>query len=1103
LNKGFEMDKLLTYPGKTSNGIHTFVLEEERGYLTKTACEYHPTIASYINEAKKIPGVMQILLTALGATEYWGPNVNGDGFREVMLAHPGADYGFETFLHYGKVYKHHCFTEDAKVLTSCGLVPISDIRQGDLVYTHKGRMREVLDTFRRKVFATFAKISVQGLGRNIECTHKHRFYVVRREDLVCPRHKNSGRNFCTFFRDGTQEKCQICGRTKAEVTPQWVYAHDINVGDYLVHTQSEVLTSSSDESKARAVVCGFFLADGCYIKNKGKKTGVQITLSEDRCDAHEKLVTAAKAAGLTINGPYLHKDNHTATFTIPSSEFALYVYGLFGEYSDRKVFPYSLIREWGREDLLAFVGAYIDGDGSLPKKETSRNKGLARVRSSSLSLLENLRIICTDLGLHASFCVDCETPRNVGHPIQQKLPSAVMSIPASQSDFLGAYSLRAKQFGKVCEKKGATSVVCSGHVLHRVKQISFTEKEEEVFNIEVSEDNSYQVFGLAAHNCNKDPEASYGDILLSVYNPVYHRVELIIGVDEKKSPDIIGRMENGDYPVWSMGTKIPYDVCSICGNKAPTRRQYCEHLRYMLNQIDPDTQRLVYADNINPKFFDISYVLVPADKTAMTLKKVAFVMPSGKTLSSAELAEKAAQIRKESEEDKRATMEKDVPAEQPPGSQDVLDEDLITEILRGGIEAREREAAIPSGTLDVLADEYPLPKILSSMGAMGIFPKPQEFQRLYLRSLGDRIDQSIPGKLDKVAACFDPLADWGTPQQRHRDALGISPDNVDGDIVGALMPFLEKRSFAAPLLAKRMTEMVKKASPLDPRMTAPRYLSPHDREGDGGTGPKLLLPILGTGALLYSALSGEMGKMSRLALELAQKYPVAATAMGVTTALALLSGRTQDTMPPVRGRFSPQVDLQTDTTDIYARLERMKQRPYVKMGSEEGKKEASAVPATLKRLFIGIPSVHMGSTLLQRHRRLHPYEEEGRIAKLIRKHPNLVSGVVLADAMLATKGRGTYALTKHLGPAQKSWLKGDGLKVAAGVLDDEGPDLFGKSADVSDYAVSSLVWPVAFGARNLPGRIVGSLFDQAALDAGGKLIEKAQKRSKEQNTMKR
>ena len=116
------MDKLLTYPGKTEKGIFTFVLDAERTHLEKTAAEYHPTIASYIHEAKPIPGRMQILLTALGAGEYWGNNVNGDYFPEQELAHEGPDYGYKTFESMAKVYRHHINKDPNK---SYGDVPLA------------------------------------------------------------------------------------------------------------------------------------------------------------------------------------------------------------------------------------------------------------------------------------------------------------------------------------------------------------------------------------------------------------------------------------------------------------------------------------------------------------------------------------------------------------------------------------------------------------------------------------------------------------------------------------------------------------------------------------------------------------------------------------------------------------------------------------------------------------------------------------------------------------------------------------------------------------------------------------------------------------------
>ena len=101
------MDKLLSFPTKTDQGVFAYVLGQDEQHLTKTAAEYHPEIAAYINGAKKMVGKTQILLTALGAYEYWGPNVNSDGFHENDLAYPGPEYGFKTFETMAKVYKHH------------------------------------------------------------------------------------------------------------------------------------------------------------------------------------------------------------------------------------------------------------------------------------------------------------------------------------------------------------------------------------------------------------------------------------------------------------------------------------------------------------------------------------------------------------------------------------------------------------------------------------------------------------------------------------------------------------------------------------------------------------------------------------------------------------------------------------------------------------------------------------------------------------------------------------------------------------------------------------------------------------------------------------
>lgn len=165
--------------------------------------------------------------------------------------------------------------------------------------------------------------------------------------------------------------------------------------------------------------------------------------------------------------------------------------------------------------------------------------------------------------------------------------------------------------------------------------------------------NTHQLFvdnaNVFLQHVNKDPAKGIGKPVFSWYNDEMHRVELILRID-KSRPDATGtvrKISNGEPLYVSMGCTVKYDVCSICGNKAPTRRDYCDHLRFNMKKILPDG-RQVYALNPDPKFFDISIVAKPADPTAHTLDKRASLRgscePGDSFTSSAELGERAMDI---------------------------------------------------------------------------------------------------------------------------------------------------------------------------------------------------------------------------------------------------------------------------------------------------------------------------------------------------------------------------------------------------------------------------------------------------------------------------
>ncbi len=211
----------------------------------------------------------------------------------------------------------------------------------------------------------------------------------------------------------------------------------------------------------------------------------------------------------------------------------------------------------------------------------------------------------------------------------------------------------------------------------------------------------------------------YGEILYSHYNPSMHRVELVIGLDIGAAPDLKEKIDKGEFPPISMGSRVPYDECSICGNRAPRIQDYCEHAKGMMNKILPDGRK-VYVINTKPKFFDISFVHVPADRTAYTLRKVAsdnsVVIPS---------AVKTAEELKDAgikEADIVKIVESEVDNAGPDPSRLIVDS----------------QPDMSAKMVDDLAGSAPLNEVLSTLVAMRVMPKKAEFQKLVLTSRGQK-----------------------------------------------------------------------------------------------------------------------------------------------------------------------------------------------------------------------------------------------------------------------------------------------------------------------------------------------------------------------------
>ena len=144
---------------------------------------------------------------------------------------------------------------------------------------------------------------------------------------------------------------------------------------------------------------------------------------------------------------------------------------------------------------------------------------------------------------------------------------------------------------------------------------------------------SYKTF-LQAHafknHENKDIANAIGDVLGAEWDDKMKSVILLIRIDRRVAPTVVRGFEKGFMTDVSMGCRIQHSVCSICGNKAKTKFEYCEHIKYMRGKI-LDNGKKVYEINIGPKFHDISAVLNGAERSAKAVSlfingdKVAFV----------------------------------------------------------------------------------------------------------------------------------------------------------------------------------------------------------------------------------------------------------------------------------------------------------------------------------------------------------------------------------------------------------------------------------------------------------------------------------------------
>lgn len=268
------------------------------------------------------------------------------------------------------------------------------------------------------------------------------------------------------------------------------------------------------------------------------------------------------------------------------------------------------------------------------------------------------------------------------------------------------------------------------------------------------------------HHRNKDVNKAYGRCVFQFFNPEMQRVELVFELWPNKmielgSSDVLDRLEN-DTPIESsMGCRVPWDMCSECGNVARIKQEYCSCLRNLMNRILPDGRR-VGAMNFLSSFHDMSRVNKNADRSSYVLQKV------------------AREGRQPVVENKQAASRKKAVIYKRIGG------------LSRMIDVARTDKAIPVNKLRKLREKAKTVDILGASTKTAFVFKPQEFQFLFL-------EDAVPGLGEKYASegiCFESITD-------------VAPITV-GEATGyedLLTEFLEDRWLSDDALSSRFLKV--------------------------------------------------------------------------------------------------------------------------------------------------------------------------------------------------------------------------------------------------------------------------------------------------------
>jgi len=401
---------------------------------------------------------------------------------------------------YSRPSPHACFPAGSRVMTKSGYQPIEKIEQGDLVLTHEGRYRPVLETMQRQVDESLVKIQISKLTANeFVATANHPVLAVRARDA---RKRYSG---------GTP-------------VPEWIQAGDLKPGDYVIVAKppvSDTIPAPVDlaeycgpnfevsedlivtrnsahhptltrhvsfEDPSIMRLLGRWLGDGSigHETRDGELASVNFVFNaDDLAGAEDVSQLMDRFFGIRTTREVAVGQN-TAHLRFTRRPLARWFSETFGEGFSGKSIP-AWVFELPRDHLINLLSGLFASDGCVLDQGNSKSLCFDH---SNRELGESVWRIARSLGY---------SPALIGGSVRPggTVPHFRIQISVKDAPELAAACGVDIPGGKTLQRE----LHVGDNVAYRVRSTSLELFYGTVYNFQVEEDESYVANGVVVHNC--------------------------------------------------------------------------------------------------------------------------------------------------------------------------------------------------------------------------------------------------------------------------------------------------------------------------------------------------------------------------------------------------------------------------------------------------------------------------------------------------------------------------------------------------------------------------------------------------------------------------